>query len=492
MESSEIIEQIDGKYLIKEKIGSGGEANVFLVSKKGTDEEYAAKVPKKEENTSEQEISSLEQLKQYNCPYIVNLIEYGEGEIIRKNRKNRIRKYCILENAPYGNLIDYIYENKRGFGELKGKIIFYNIVQGVKLCHENNICHRDLKLDNILLDKNFCQKISDFGHSCINAPDLDAICGTEEYNAPEVGRRPFDGIKADVFSLGSMLMILVAGIRGFGYATKKDELYQKIMHKNYDKYWELVDPKVKSNGIEKLSEEFKDLYIQMIKYFPDERIESKNILNHPWFNEIKIMKKEKKEEYDNLVNEINKELEKLAPNAMKNNQTYLKNENIESLNAPYNKKSGDDDEYKFFEDNCKPKFEDTPINMKNCIKIKGDLDSNQFMNKLCNKLILLFGKDNCQIEANKEKLKVIIKFYKKQEKKEKEKTEEEKDEEEEEEENDEENEKVDEYISYLKIKVKLYQVSDGHLLRFIQDEGNREDFLDKFGEISNFVKKLIS
>ena len=91
-----------------------------------------------------------------------------------------------------------------------------------------------------------------------------------------------------------------------------------------------------------------------------------------------------------------------------------------------------------------------------------------------------------------EKLKFIITFYKKQEKKEKEKTEEEKDEEEEEEENDEENEKVDEYISYLKIKVKLYQVSDGHLLRFIQDEGNREDFLDKFGEISNFVKKLIS
>ena len=50
-------------------------------------------------------------------------------------------------------------------------------------------------------------------------------------------------------------------------------------------------------------------------------------------------------------------------------------------------------------------------NMKNCIKIKGDLDSNQFMNKLCNKLILLFGKDNCQIEANKEKLKFIITLF---------------------------------------------------------------------------------
>ena len=218
----------------------------------------------------------------------------------------------------------------------------------------------------------------------------------------------------------------------------------------------------------------------MIKYFPDERIESKNILNHPWFNEIKIMKKEKKEEYDNLVNEINKELEKLAPDVMKNNQTYLKNENIESLNAPYNKKSGDDDEYKFFEDNCKPKFEDTPINMKNCIKIKGDLDSNQFMNKLCNKLILLFGKDNCQIEANKEKLKFIITFFKKLEKEE---------EEEEEEEDDEENE--NENIPYLKIQIKLYKVSDEYLLRFIQKEGIRKDFLDKFDEISKIVKLIL-
>jgi len=78
-----------------------------------------------------------------------------------------------------------------------------------------------------------------------------------------------------------------------------------------------------------LSEEFKDLYIQMIKYFPDERIESKNILNHPWFNEIKIMKKEKKEEYDNLVNEINKELEELAPKIKENNLKTIIGENKE-------------------------------------------------------------------------------------------------------------------------------------------------------------------
>ena len=69
------------------KIGCGGEANIFLVLKKGTNEEYAAKVPKREENTLDIEISSLNHLKQYNNPNILNIIEVGEGEIIRKDRK---------------------------------------------------------------------------------------------------------------------------------------------------------------------------------------------------------------------------------------------------------------------------------------------------------------------------------------------------------------------------------------------------------------------
>ena len=113
MESSETLEQIDKKYLIKEKIGCGGEANIFLVLKKGTNEEYAAKVPLREPNTLDIEISSLNQLKQYKNPNILNIIEDGEGEIIRKNRKTRTRKYCILENAVYGNIYDFIYYKKK-------------------------------------------------------------------------------------------------------------------------------------------------------------------------------------------------------------------------------------------------------------------------------------------------------------------------------------------------------------------------------------------
>ena len=91
MEDSIKQEQIGSDYLIQYKIGSGGEANVFLVKKKETNEEYAAKVPKKEGNHLTDEITILRELKDYNNPYIIKLIDSGEGDIIRNDRKDRKR-----------------------------------------------------------------------------------------------------------------------------------------------------------------------------------------------------------------------------------------------------------------------------------------------------------------------------------------------------------------------------------------------------------------
>ena len=483
MESLETLEQIDKKYLIKEKIGCGGEANIFLVLKKDTNEEYAAKVPFREKNTLDIEISSLNHLKQYKNPNILNIIEDGEGEIIRKNRKTRTRKYCILENAVYGNIYDFIYYKKKsGFGERKSKVIFSKIVEGVKFCHEHNICHRDLKLDNILLDKNFCIKISDFGHSCINSNNLNEICGTKSYAPPEVGTQLYDGFKVDSFCLGPILMILAIGYPGFENPSSDDPKYVNIISEKFDLFWNLIDPSLKSRGIT-LSPEFKDLYIKMVQNLPKKRIQVEKILDHPWFKEINDMNQEQK---DKLVNEINKEFLELAPIVKEKNQKYVKIETEKSVCASYNTKSDNDNKFQFFDDNCKPKCEDTPINMKNCINIKGDLKPNQFMNKLCNMLYAIFGEDNCSIKADKEKLKLkfIISFYHKQEKEEKEKEDEEKEEES-------ENEEEEEKITDLKIQIKLYKISDGHLLRFTQREGERKDFLDKYGEISKIVRNIL-
>ena len=70
MEENEQQENIDSKYLILEKIGSGGQANVFRVVKIGTNEEYAAKVFKYDTDSITNEINMLQEVKQYQCPYI--------------------------------------------------------------------------------------------------------------------------------------------------------------------------------------------------------------------------------------------------------------------------------------------------------------------------------------------------------------------------------------------------------------------------------------
>ena len=137
-------EKIGSDYIIQEKLGSGGQANVFLVTKKGEAQKYAAKVFKKENNSIDNEIYILQELKKYNNPYIINLIETGKGEIVRNNRETKILKYFIMENYPNGNIFDYIYCRKSGLGELYSKIVFQKILKGFEFCHEHNIYHRDI------------------------------------------------------------------------------------------------------------------------------------------------------------------------------------------------------------------------------------------------------------------------------------------------------------------------------------------------------------
>ena len=111
--------QIDLRYIIKEKVGSGTTANVFLVREIGTNQEYVAKVLKDDNNNLyDNEVYILNILRPYNSPYITNIINSGNGNIIRNNRNTKWRRYAILEYAPYGNIHDFLYSKNNGFGEL--------------------------------------------------------------------------------------------------------------------------------------------------------------------------------------------------------------------------------------------------------------------------------------------------------------------------------------------------------------------------------------
>jgi serine/threonine protein kinase len=476
MDNSEKEEQIDNKYIIKEKIGSGGQANAFLVTEKGNNKNYVAKVSKQDNDSMNNEINILKELKEYNNPYITNLIDSGEGKIIRINREPKTRKYCILEYAPNGNIFDYIYCKHSGLGELHSKIIFQKIMKGISFIHEHNICHRDIKLDNILFDENFSPKICDFGFACENTENLNINLGTSGYKPPEVGRsKPYDGCKVDIFCLGVSLIRLVIGTSAFGKATRNDQKYHMIMQKKYKEYWEIVESQ---NNDLKLSEEFKDLYIKMILYNPQLRLTAKEVLEHPWFKEINEMDETLKKD---LESKIKEEFIKLIPLVKENSLKEMNAADKISERALYNVRSYRDEEESYFNPEMRVKFANTPIKMDNCIKIKGYINPNKFLNSLVYKINKEFDMDNCLIQTSIDQPKFNLTF---------ENNNDEMDDEEDNENEDDEDE--DEEGDDIIVQIKLYQTSDGHLLRFIKKRGNRNDFLDKFIILSKLVEEIIS
>lgn len=128
----------------------------------------------------------------------------------------------------------------RRLEEKEAKYLFIQIVKGIDYCHYKNIVHRDIKLENILLDENHNIKIIDFGFSIIipNYKKLNIFCGTPSYMAPEiVNKIMYSGNSADVWALGILLYVMLNGkfpFKGFVktlyllFINKKKEMMIKI------------------------------------------------------------------------------------------------------------------------------------------------------------------------------------------------------------------------------------------------------------------------
>jgi len=120
----------------------------------------------------------------------------------------------VLELCAGGDLLSYVRRRKK-LDESHARFFFLQMASGLSYCHKNLVVHRDIKLENILIDEEGQIKICDFGVSKqLDSKQslLSGVSGTPAYMAPEVQvSKQYDGFASDVWSLGVCLFAMVCG-----------------------------------------------------------------------------------------------------------------------------------------------------------------------------------------------------------------------------------------------------------------------------------------
>ena len=194
-----------------------------------------------------------------------------KGPLVTLNEKTGI--FCI--NSNYNN---NIYDEKL----IKKWIL--DIAKGLKFLHENNVVHRDIKSDNILIDKNGVCKIADFGCSIKlkpNQPDLFSKTeGNMYFFPPEFvdgkSKKQFGYKPVDIWAFGVSIYTCIFKSLPFLPENRENvvELFKEIREAKFD---------FNKNGI-KISKDMEILLGHILDKDPNKRFTAKDIVNYPWLN----------------------------------------------------------------------------------------------------------------------------------------------------------------------------------------------------------------
>lgn len=257
--------------LIDKDLGSGGFSKVYLGKTYVYDKEVAIKVFSKEDLNSKnlsmivkREVSILKKLKH---PFIIDTIDTYETNDY----------FCIInEYCPNGTLLRLVKDLT--ITEEICHQIYTQLVGCMEYYYKNfGIIHRDIKLENILLDENYNIRLADFGLATVLEEEKvnTSICGTAPLLAPEVITNKKYGIESDIWSSGIVLYNLV--YRRYPFDDKNTTfLYNKICEEDPEFPDTLFAP------------ELIDLLKKLLVKDPSKRITLDGIKKHPWIKSKNI------------------------------------------------------------------------------------------------------------------------------------------------------------------------------------------------------------
>lgn len=271
------------RYEVGKFLGQGTFAKVYHARNLKTGDSVAIKVIDKERILK---VGMTEQIKREIS--VMRLLRHPNIVELHEVMATKSKIYFVMEHVKGGELF-----NKVSTGKLREDVArkyFQQLVRAIDYCHSRGVCHRDLKPENLLLDEQGNLKVSDFGLSALadsRRQDglLHTTCGTPAYVAPEViSRRGYDGFKADVWSCGVILFVLLAGYLPFRDSNLM-ELYKKIGKA------EVKFPNWLAPGAKRLLKRIFDPN-------PNTRVSTEKIMKSSWFRKGLQLQDEEKESVD--------------------------------------------------------------------------------------------------------------------------------------------------------------------------------------------------
>lgn len=226
--SSSLVGQKLGKYEITEMLGQGGMATVYKGYQSEVDRYVAVKVLPPHPGLNEQFVERFRlearTIARLQHPHILPLYDYGdEGGIL----------YLVMAYADGGSLSDRIRQGALRTSEVQR--LFQQISGALDYAHRQNVIHRDIKPDNILLDREGHALLADFGIVKLmqdvggsNLTGTGGLVGTPAYMSPEQAQGlPLDN-RSDIYSLGIVIFEMLTGKQPFSAETPMQLVFEHV------------------------------------------------------------------------------------------------------------------------------------------------------------------------------------------------------------------------------------------------------------------------